>query len=108
MRARDPGGQVALSRAPLVHAGAAGGSRVSFARDAPALARIRAEYKIESVQVEYTMLAPYAGDVLVEHDVTFALHRQIRDRRPARRGAGIIGAGSDSKRNGFVATEESW
>jgi polysaccharide biosynthesis protein PslH len=45
-----------------------------------ALARIQAEYKIEAVQVEYTMLAPYAGDVLVEHDVTFALYRQIRDR----------------------------
>lgn len=47
-----------------------------------AIARIRAEYKIEAVQVEYTMLAPYAGDVLVEHDVTFALYRQIRDRSP--------------------------
>lgn len=47
-----------------------------------ALARIRAEYKIEAVQVEYTMLAAYAGDVLVEHDVTFALYRQIRDRSP--------------------------
>jgi polysaccharide biosynthesis protein PslH len=46
------------------------------------LARIRAEYKIEAVQVEYTMLAPYAGDILVEHDVTFALYRQIRDRSP--------------------------
>jgi hypothetical protein len=32
-----------------------------------ALARIRREYKIEAVQVEYTMLAPYAGDILVEH-----------------------------------------
>jgi ribosomal protein S18 acetylase RimI-like enzyme len=47
-----------------------------------ALARIRAEYNIEAVQVEYTMLAPYAGDVLVEHDVTFALYRQILDRSP--------------------------
>jgi polysaccharide biosynthesis protein PslH len=47
-----------------------------------ALARIRAEYKIEAVQVEYTMLAPYAGDILVEHDVTFALYRQIHDRSP--------------------------
>jgi len=46
------------------------------------LARIRAEFKIEAVQVEYTMLAPYAGDILVEHDVTFALYRQIRDRSP--------------------------
>jgi ribosomal protein S18 acetylase RimI-like enzyme len=47
-----------------------------------ALAGIRAEHKIEAVQVEYTMLAPYAGDSLVEHDVTFALYRQIRDRSP--------------------------
>lgn len=45
-----------------------------------ALARIRREYKIEAVQVEYTMLAPYSGDVLVEHDVTFDLYRQVRDR----------------------------
>lgn len=49
-----------------------------------ALARIRAEQKIEAVQVEYTMLAPYAGDVLVEHDVTYELYRQVRDRGPAR------------------------
>ena len=48
-----------------------------------ALARTRVEYKIEAVQVEYTMLAPYAGDVLVEHDVTFELYRQVRDRAPA-------------------------
>ena len=47
-----------------------------------ALARVRSEYKIEAVQIEYTMLAPYAGDVLVEHDVTFVLYRQIRDRSP--------------------------
>jgi polysaccharide biosynthesis protein PslH len=47
-----------------------------------ALARIRSQYKIEALQVEYTMLAPYAGDVLVEHAVTFALYRQIRDRKP--------------------------
>ena len=45
-----------------------------------ALGRIRREYKIEAVQVEYTMLAPYSGDVLVEHDVTFDLYRQVRDR----------------------------
>jgi ribosomal protein S18 acetylase RimI-like enzyme len=42
-----------------------------------ALDRVRSEYKIEAVQVEYTMLAPYGGDVLVEHDVTFELHRQV-------------------------------
>jgi ribosomal protein S18 acetylase RimI-like enzyme len=45
-----------------------------------AIERIRREYKIEATQVEYTMLAPYAGDVLVEHDVTFDLYRQVRDR----------------------------
>ncbi len=45
-----------------------------------ALNRLRTEYKIEAVQVEYTMLAPYAGDVLVEHDVTFELHRQVLER----------------------------
>ena len=45
-----------------------------------ALERIRREYKIEAVQVEYTMLAPYAGDILVEHDITFDLYRQVRDR----------------------------
>lgn len=45
-----------------------------------AIARVRREYKIEAVQVEYTMLAPYAGDVLVEHDVTFDLYRQIDQR----------------------------
>lgn len=50
-----------------------------------ALARIRREYKIEAVQIEYAMLAPYRGDVLVEHDVTFELYRQARFRsdRPA-------------------------
>ena len=46
-----------------------------------ALARVRREYAIDVVQVEYTMMAPYAGDVLVEHDVTFDLYRQLRVRR---------------------------
>jgi ribosomal protein S18 acetylase RimI-like enzyme len=31
--------------------------------------------------VEYTYLASYGGDVLVEHDVTYDLYAQIRDRR---------------------------
>jgi glycosyltransferase involved in cell wall biosynthesis len=36
----------------------------------------------DAVQVEYTHLAPYGGDVLVEHDVTFDLFGQVwrRDR----------------------------
>ena len=42
-----------------------------------ALRRIKSAYQIEALQVEYTMLAPYSGDVLVEHDVTFELHRQV-------------------------------
>ena len=33
------------------------------------------------VQIEYTQLAPYGGDILVEHDVTFDLYRQILDRQ---------------------------
>jgi polysaccharide biosynthesis protein PslH len=42
-----------------------------------AIERIKREYKLEAVQVEYTMLAPYRGDVLVEHDLTFALYEQV-------------------------------
>jgi ribosomal protein S18 acetylase RimI-like enzyme len=42
-----------------------------------ALARVRREYRIDAVQVEYTALAPYGGDILVEHDVTFSLYEQI-------------------------------
>lgn len=45
-----------------------------------ALDRVRSEYAIDALQVEYTALAPYAGDVLVEHDVTYSLYGQIRDR----------------------------
>jgi ribosomal protein S18 acetylase RimI-like enzyme len=45
-----------------------------------AIDRVRREYKIEALQVEYTMLAPYRGDVLVEHDITYELYRQIRNR----------------------------
>ena len=33
------------------------------------------------VQAEYTQLAPYTGDVLVEHDVTFDLYAQLAERR---------------------------
>ena len=45
-----------------------------------ALERIRREYNIDMVQVEYTFLAPFRGDVLVEHDVTFELQRQVFER----------------------------
>lgn len=45
-----------------------------------ALARVRRDYNIDAVQVEYTALAPYCGDVLVEHDVTYSLYNQVRRR----------------------------
>ncbi|MEX2264107.1 MAG: glycosyltransferase [Bryobacteraceae bacterium] len=45
-----------------------------------ALKKLRAEYSLDLLQVEYTHLATYAGDVLVEHDVTFDLHAQVSAR----------------------------
>jgi ribosomal-protein-alanine acetyltransferase len=49
--------------------------------DAPLMRRvlrdISAEYQIALRQVEYTHMAPYGGDILVEHDVTFDLYGQV-------------------------------
>jgi len=45
-----------------------------------ALAEERRVFGFERLQVEYTQLAEYAGDILVEHDVTFDLFRQIARR----------------------------
>lgn len=42
-----------------------------------ALAAERRSFGFERVQVEYTQMAEYGGDILVEHDVTFDLFRQI-------------------------------
>jgi glycosyltransferase involved in cell wall biosynthesis len=44
------------------------------------LARIVEEYRIDLIQVEYTQLAPYGGDILVEHDITHDLYRQVFER----------------------------
>ncbi len=44
---------------------------------AQALAEERCGFGFELLQVEYTQLAEYAGDVLVEHDVTFDLFGQV-------------------------------
>jgi glycosyltransferase involved in cell wall biosynthesis len=44
------------------------------------LARTIDEFHIDLVQVEYTQLAPYGGDILVEHDVTWDLYRQVYER----------------------------
>jgi glycosyltransferase involved in cell wall biosynthesis len=42
----------------------------------------RRDFAFQTLQVEYTQLAPYGGDILVEHDVTFDLFGQIaRSRR---------------------------
>jgi ribosomal protein S18 acetylase RimI-like enzyme len=41
------------------------------------LAEYRREFALQLLQVEYTQMAGYGGDVLVEHDVTFDLHQQI-------------------------------
>lgn len=50
----------------------------------PAMARAIAEertaFGFELLQVEYTQLAAYGGDILVEHDVTFDLFGQIARR----------------------------
>jgi ribosomal-protein-alanine acetyltransferase len=52
--------------------------------DSPAmrrkLAEMRREYSIALMQTEYTQLARYGGDILVEHDVTYDLYRQIHTR----------------------------
>ncbi len=45
------------------------------------LSNLRQQYGFSLLQVEYTQLASYGGDVLVEHDVTFDLYGQIHRRR---------------------------
>jgi len=45
------------------------------------LDRTRRENSIELLQTEYTQLAPYGGDVLVEHDVTHDLYRQVHEKK---------------------------
>jgi polysaccharide biosynthesis protein PslH len=44
------------------------------------IAQWRETYGFELLQVEYTYLASYRGDVLVEHDVTWDLYEQIHRR----------------------------
>jgi polysaccharide biosynthesis protein PslH len=44
------------------------------------LAEAVREFEIRLVQVEYTHMASYRGDILVAHDVTFDLYRQIHQR----------------------------
>ena len=55
--------------------------------DAPLMRRLwnqmTAEHRIDLRQVEYTSLASYGGDILVEHDITYDLYRQVYARRPS-------------------------
>ena len=46
-----------------------------------ALVEERRAFGFTTLQVEYTQLAEYAGDILVEHDVTFDLFAQIARRQ---------------------------
>jgi glycosyltransferase involved in cell wall biosynthesis len=46
-----------------------------------ALAHTRRDLGFDLLQVEYTQLAGYGGDILVEHDVTFDLFGQVLRRR---------------------------
>jgi glycosyltransferase involved in cell wall biosynthesis len=48
-----------------------------------AIAEERRWFGFTTLQVEYTQLAEYGGDALVEHDVTFDLFGQIRRREPS-------------------------
>jgi len=41
----------------------------------------REQFGFSLVQAEYTQLAPYTGDVLVEHDVTFDLYAQVAEKK---------------------------
>ena len=51
-----------------------------------ALAASLRDDRVQAVQIEYTQLASYIardrGDILVEHDLTFDLYRQVLEREP--------------------------
>jgi len=46
----------------------------------PLMKRLLLEHPARLLQVEYTQMASYGGDVLVEHDITQDLYRQIHQR----------------------------
>lgn len=47
----------------------------------PAMAAVLAKRDTDLLQTEYTYLASYGGDILVEHDVTFDLYAQVMKRK---------------------------
>lgn len=50
--------------------------------DTPAMHRALSEATYDLLQTEYTQLAPYGQDILVEHDVTYDLAQQVHDSNP--------------------------
>jgi glycosyltransferase involved in cell wall biosynthesis len=50
--------------------------------ESSAMRRALREHPVDLLQVEYTQLARYPGQVLVEHDVTFDLQRQVEAQSP--------------------------
>src|SRR5665213_506093 len=48
----------------------------------PEMTRLLTSRDTDLLQTEYTYLASYGGDILVEHDVTFDLYAQILKRKP--------------------------
>jgi polysaccharide biosynthesis protein PslH len=51
--------------------------------ESPEMGRLWRARQADLAQVEYTCLARYPGDVLVEHDITFDLYAQVRARKPS-------------------------
>ena len=49
----------------------------------PELARLLAMHRAPVTQIEFTQLALYTREILVEHDITADLYRQIYDRDPS-------------------------
>jgi glycosyltransferase involved in cell wall biosynthesis/ribosomal protein S18 acetylase RimI-like enzyme len=50
--------------------------------ESPVMRKLLADRSAPVLQVEYTQLARYGGEVLVEHDITQDLYRQVHERRP--------------------------
>jgi ribosomal-protein-alanine acetyltransferase len=58
-------------------------SEFSSAYVRSAIREFREKFALQLLQVEYTQMATYGGDILVEHDVTFDLHQQVAKANPS-------------------------
>lgn len=76
--------------------------------------RLRAELAIDIVQLEYTQMAEYrsqAGDLpvlLVEHDITFMLHRQLAEASRKPEAHRQYGLWKDFERQALASTTAVW